>query len=625
MLFRRRQSAALTPQNSSSTRSSNATKYRTQDDTYSVNFFKWAASAQLAKLKGITLAHILSGDTCEPLSLAEFEAYLSFREHSLENLQFLVWYQSYRSRFFELPQEQQALSPGPKAYEFKMGAPSRAALDRKAFPQYTPANADNTPLTPPLNAYTSASTNKTAEGDDPQYLIVPDTPITPHADLSPPDPLLQPNVANYTRNAPPPLMTMFGSRTTDSTNMNPFSPPFPPSPAATPLTPGIQPFRDEALRIVATFLRPGAVKELALDEIVREAVLKNLVWNTHPDVFQPAYEAIYDIVEHHSVPAFLLHASANINLPKQIFWYWIGTLHIIMSILIALSLILMIEVPPQTKRAYRLFAVPFTWMGSMQFYSATRGFCTQVFGRDAVQLRSWEIQEVDEEAAEYWSKVKGNDRVQTALAQHPPGLVSKPGKPNMAMLPLTESEKPKLIALDQLKPDVHRTTTSTSASTQGGNSSKFTTRSATSTSPLEEWGVEDTLNIDDPRSFTSAVTSNAKPAESDAGGATLPKLRYNWDDPWDSPEEEQPEYQDRPSSNGRSRKTMGEAVIDIRETRNGYRRPPIFGPEKVVRDPRIMALHKSILRQILLVGFAWTVLFTAVIMAVPSAHHLHRR
>lgn len=292
----------------------------------------------------------------------------------MENLQFVVWYQSYRARFFDLPSEQQALSPGPKSYEFKMAAPSRAALDRKAFPQFTPAQADNTipPPTPPLIAYISSTSHKVADRDDPQYLIVPETPATPHAGLSSPDPLLKHNAANYTRNAPPPLKVVFSGAQADITN-NPFSPLLSPSLATSPISPAIQPFREEALRIVATFFRPGAAKELALDEIVRDSVLKDLVWNTHPDVFKPAYEAVYDMMEHHSVPAFLLDASANINLPKQVFWYWIGTIHIIMSILIALSTILMIDVPPQSKRAYRLFAVPFTCLGSMQFYSAARG------------------------------------------------------------------------------------------------------------------------------------------------------------------------------------------------------------------------------------------------------------
>lgn len=46
----------------------------------------------------------------------------------------------------------------------------------------------------------------------------------------------------------------------------------------------MQPFRDECARIVATFFTPGAAKELSLDANVRDTVVRNLTWNTHPDV-----------------------------------------------------------------------------------------------------------------------------------------------------------------------------------------------------------------------------------------------------------------------------------------------------------------------------------------------------
>ena len=45
-----------------------------------------------------------------------------------------------------------------------------------------------------------------------------------------------------------------------------------------------QPFREECLRIVATFLTPGAAKELPLDPVVRDTVIRELTWNTHPDI-----------------------------------------------------------------------------------------------------------------------------------------------------------------------------------------------------------------------------------------------------------------------------------------------------------------------------------------------------
>lgn len=44
-----------------------------------------------------------------------------------------------------------------------------------------------------------------------------------------------------------------------------------------------QPFQSECMRIIATFLKPGAAKELPLDPDVRETAVRDLAWNTHPD------------------------------------------------------------------------------------------------------------------------------------------------------------------------------------------------------------------------------------------------------------------------------------------------------------------------------------------------------
>jgi hypothetical protein len=44
------------------------------------------------------------------------------------------------------------------------------------------------------------------------------------------------------------------------------------------------PFRDECMRIIATFFRPEASKELNLDAALKDDVLRNLDHSTHPDI-----------------------------------------------------------------------------------------------------------------------------------------------------------------------------------------------------------------------------------------------------------------------------------------------------------------------------------------------------
>lgn len=45
-----------------------------------------------------------------------------------------------------------------------------------------------------------------------------------------------------------------------------------------------QPFWMECMHVIATFLRPGSVKELNLDQSVRDALIRNLAFSNHPDV-----------------------------------------------------------------------------------------------------------------------------------------------------------------------------------------------------------------------------------------------------------------------------------------------------------------------------------------------------
>lgn len=49
-------------------------------------------------------------------------------------------------------------------------------------------------------------------------------------------------------------------------------------------------------------------------------------------------------------------------------------------------------------------------------------------------------------------------------------------------------------------------------------------------------------------------------------------------------------------------------------------RARVFGPERVVLDPRIKAVHRRVMRDILVVGFVWGVVLTVVVLALPHRH-----
>lgn len=65
------------------------------------------------QIRGVTVEEIVSGTRCSPLTLKEFEGFLLHEEHSVENLQFIVWYRSYCERFNALAPEYKALSSPP--------------------------------------------------------------------------------------------------------------------------------------------------------------------------------------------------------------------------------------------------------------------------------------------------------------------------------------------------------------------------------------------------------------------------------------------------------------------------------------------------------------------------------
>lgn len=52
---------------------------------------------------------------------------------------------------------------------------------------------------------------------------------------------------------------------------------------------------------------------------------------------------------------------------------------------------------------------------------------------------------------------------------------------------------------------------------------------------------------------------------------------------------------------------------------NRSTRQRVFGPERVVLDPRIRAVHKRVLRDMLVCGLVSGIVLTAVVLALPSA------
>jgi hypothetical protein len=182
---------------------------------------------------------------------------------------------------------------------------------------------------------------------------------------------------------------------------------------SSPYTANEEILREACSRAVATFLCPNATKELPVDAIVRDTVIRNLAHDCYPDVvslasdmffatlkfaqFLPVYEEAYDLLERHSLPRFLALASSNINRAHQTFTYenrlhsvqrlsliviiriCVGCILLALGFVAVILIITLIRVPPEVNRCWRLLAAFPFWLGSMACYSTSRGYISSAY------------------------------------------------------------------------------------------------------------------------------------------------------------------------------------------------------------------------------------------------------
>ncbi|KAH9854988.1 hypothetical protein C2E23DRAFT_893818 [Lenzites betulinus] len=545
--------------------------------TYSVSLSRYAAKLSRHRLSHISLANILAGHTCSPIGLTDFEAYLARKERSLENLHFAVWYQSYRKRYFALaavPRSQVRAHHRSDPSHFSLPTPARTSQRISEIRRHSEGCVCPT-RSPTDTAFSTSS------------------PSVPRR--SSVAPICYPPTVSYFTNPFPrtSLRRQQSDALGDSTRAGPF--------------------QLECARVVATFLTPGAPKELMLSAEVREALLRELAWNTHPDAFRSAYEVAVEALETFSLPRFLEYASANINRPKQIFYYSVGIFDMLFGLVLATMLIVFLPhwMSEASRRAWRVVAVPIFSLGSMQAYSAWRGFCSEVWGRGNTQLRVWELEETDPEAVtssptpmKFPLQAIESDKRTVALPsvyeEEPEGCCSSQQSrrtssstfesPKSPCTPMhdayDDASLPSDFDLDFILEGTHESRASAYAHNKHIDYVK--------------------VRAIDPYSKFARVTSDdALPA------VRVPSLNlWGWEGPLSTSMEVRTDHtQDIMSSWGLGRTTSATTE---------YRRPPVFGPEQPVLDPHIRAVHRSVMRDMLVTGFVCTVIFTAIILAVPS-------
>lgn len=196
------------------------------------------------------------------------KAHDSLQEHTVENLQFIVWYQSYRNRFFELPLTEQARSPGPT--EFNFHPPDAARLARRVRESERMFDALNFHGlgSPSAQSLKHRKLDSEVEFGD----AVPMTPMTPTS----PAGTCSTGALDHIHSMSSPLLKKpaeylgkFGPLCREDLER--------------------QPMRTECMAVLQTFIVAGAPKELSLSHDMRDMILRDTAWNTHPDIVRPSH------------------------------------------------------------------------------------------------------------------------------------------------------------------------------------------------------------------------------------------------------------------------------------------------------------------------------------------------
>lgn len=258
------------------------------------------ASTQPA-LSDVTLAHIINGETCAPISFSDFASFVANKEFTTENLLFVIWFRSYRARYAGVSPELRQGVPVPSTQLGDRYTPF-AYLDE----QQTFSPESSSPITP-----------VTPRTEDPIVFRLPFS--QPEGDNNKEDALSEKERHSFqvcewsvdgrkcecgdARHRHTPKASRRGMfsfmRNSESAPATPSSilqhrssrPARPP--ANTVFTPPTeQPMREEAERAFATFLRKSGSRELGISDELRKFSGLCLQRSTAPEVVSRAMPSI---------------------------------------------------------------------------------------------------------------------------------------------------------------------------------------------------------------------------------------------------------------------------------------------------------------------------------------------
>ncbi|KAK4051291.1 hypothetical protein OIO90_004772 [Microbotryomycetes sp. JL221] len=542
--------------------------------------------------KGVTVEEIVAGSRCSPLTLKEFEAFLIHEERSVENLQFTVWYRSYCQRFNALPPEYQALSDVPsERYAHTPAASIRSAgsiyekdaswwnkLVRKGSSWSTRSvrsvdleKGEGTSEVLNNNNSSSEQAQITVNGinvDSEKLARQEGDNISLHSAAAPGTPAFTESTTfpqTNRDNSDNMSVTTTDTKATKKIGSTVRFPGLAPLksimsrkelPQDTPL-----PFVEEIKLIATTFFIPGSSKELNIDARLRRYVLKYICPTNQdgskgePITTHP--DVFKDVADH-------VYGLMERSLPHYLQWAKGNTntpkrLFWTGVGIFDMGLAVMfacIIIYFARSRWYRIFSGILFWFGSMQVYSAFKYFCSQVHGRTSRQLYPWELSDSISE-------------IDTTKQQDNSNF-SQP------------------------------TLSTTFVSAKNPNHSKASTNKH-----MQDLQASLPFLFDEPEPFKSTSTNvanegNVATSTTHVNGSSSSKIESNKQDN---------KQQDKTRFRSRFWASM--------RSKDG-KRMKMFGPERVVADPYIQAIHNKQMREIIIFGTIVTFLFLCIVVAIPE-------
>lgn len=302
------------------------------------------------------MSDIVQGRTCVPISLHEFRLYLKYQEHSLENLDFYLWFQDYKRRWDQLPLDAKLLSPPPQEKPSYVGYVLSSSVK-----QY---NTDH------IESGDSGLIGAHGEAGD----TVEESSIR-HSNTS----VGATDSKHYDANSTLTSSTYAGHYH-DMKNVPSHNSYYQGT------DPKSQPFRAEIEQVLKTFFSETSEKELNIDGYIRQYVLNNIRYTTHPEVFEPVRDKVYETIERSSMRNFMNHALQNIDRHEVLVRYSMA-----ISCMILVACVIIFTFVFHAPRWYRIFVLPAAMSSIAIFVFARRGLCFNRTMLSTRMLSSYEL------------------------------------------------------------------------------------------------------------------------------------------------------------------------------------------------------------------------------------------